>query len=140
MAATHHLREERVLSRMPIATCLATEGSVLVSQMPQTFHALLPYLAQAYAAQCAHILGACVVLDTEGTGPPDTEALPREREDRVLLVQAIQNSFAAARSHLGRYSANGRGVLQEHLARDGEADRIHEDRLSPLPRQGSRQA
>ena len=93
VAAAHHFREKHVLSRVQVTSCMATEGSLLVPSMSQT--------------ESSHLLGSSVVLDAEGSRASDTEALPCEREDGVLLVSAIQDSFTATGSHSGRNRADG---------------------------------
>lgn len=75
--------------------------------MSQTLHAVLSYMAQEHATESSHLLGSSVVLDAEGSRASDTEALPCEREDGVLLVSAIQDSFTATGSHSGRNRADG---------------------------------
>jgi len=92
---------------MPVTTCVAAEGSILVPQMPQAFHIAVPYLAEEHAIESANILGAGVVLDAESAGLADPEALSCESENGLLLVSAIPTAFAATTSHPWRNGANG---------------------------------
>ena len=78
MVTTDYLWKERLLPRMQIKACMATERSVLVSALPETIYSPFSYVAQAHAIEPAHILGTPLVLDAESTGTSDTEALSCE--------------------------------------------------------------
>jgi len=72
-----------------IKTCLETEKSILVSALQKTIHTSFSYMVEEHETESAYILGTSVVLDTESTGTPNTEAVSCEREDGLPLVQAI---------------------------------------------------